>query len=134
MFARIDASSPQQTGFAIPTFTVTINPLEANEVTVALPISPSTQAPSRGQTQEFKQFPHISSLNGNKSTTKRNSCGEGKHHSYPSSPGRSVANTVIIVDDDGNEFVQGSADDNHSKTADGLLSVGEDEEEEEDRR
>ena len=79
--------------YIIPTFTVTINPLEADEVTVPLPDSPKnvdTTKSSKGD-----RIDNQSSISRNNSSRSKKSYGH-----------RSIANTTIIVDDEGNEVIK----------------------------
>ena len=116
IFSR--AGRPPPLSYIIPTFTVTINPLEANEVT--LPLSPSKKIDN--SKSKFIKADSIDgpSLNNNKIRNIR-----GRKDSSSHSP-RSIANTTIIVDDDGNEVIK---DDNQDKSNDRMLSI-EDEDDE----
>ena len=119
--------------YIIPTFTVTINPLEANEVTVPLPESPKkiNKYNNHTATREIPRTPVHSPVNTKR---KRSVSYSGRSPSNCSSP-RSIANTTIIVDDDGNEVIQESAED-RCRGTDRLLSVDSygNEIDEEDRR
>ena len=80
---------------------MTINPLEANEVTLPLPESPKKLDNSKSNKITF-QTSCGSNVNNNRS---RNSSNRGRNSSSSYGP-RSIANTTIIVDDDGNEVIQ----------------------------
>ena len=101
--------------YIIPTFTVTINPLEANELTLPLPESPKKFENSKSHKITFDTSCG-SNINNNKS---RNSSGRKRSNSSPYGT-RSIANTTIIVDDDGNEVVQET---NDNKENERMLSV-----------
>ena len=96
--------------YIIPTFTVTINPLEANEVTVPLPESPK-QLEFANTILNKKETLDNASLNRNRS---RNNSAKSK---------RSIANTTIIVDEEGNEVIQ---EDNVDISNGRMLSVDSD--------
>ena len=79
----------QMPAFEIPTFTVTINPLESNEITF-VPGSP----PSTGETSSLEHQPLLVTSSSD-------------DHKFPS---KSIANTTIIVDDEvvNNKLLLGS--------------------------
>ena len=79
----------QMPAFEIPTFTVTINPLESNEITF-VPGSP----PSTGETSSLEHQPLLVPSSSD-------------DHKFPS---KSIANTTIIVDDEvvNNKLLLGS--------------------------
>ena len=131
MLSPTRLSCPQPLNYIIPTFTVTINPLEANEVTVPLPESPKkvNKYNNHTVTREIPHTPLHSPVNTKRT---RSVSYSGRSPSNYSSP-RSIANTTIIVDDDGNEVIQESAEDRWKGT-DRLLRVDSNEMDEEDRR
>ena len=97
---------------------MTINPLEENEVTLPLSASPYKFDKSNVTSSRVEG----SSLNdnmrrSNSSRSKKSSCSYGA---------RSIANTTIIVDDEGNEVVK--------EDAERMLSVESNGEEDELRR
>ena len=107
---------------------MTINPLEANEVTLPLPESPKNNYNSnyRPATHEIPHSGGFADLNSyvNVNNSRRSSCSSRSRNNYSSYGGghRSIANTTIIVDDDGNENIQGSFEDSCRGT-DRMLGV-----------
>ena len=85
--------------YIIPTFTVTINPLEANEVTLPLPESPKNVDSTSSKSSIADRIDNQSSMNRSYSNRSKKSYGH-----------RSIANTTIIVDDDGNEVIKEDMD------------------------
>ena len=92
---------------------MTINPLEANELTLPLPESPKKFDDSNFHSSTFDTS-GVSSVNNNRI---QNSRRKSNSFSYGH---RSIANTTIIVDDDGNEVIQGH---NGGKDKERMLSV-----------
>ena len=81
--------------YIIPTFTVTINPLEANEVTLPLPDSPKNKDTTSTKASKGDRADNQSSISRSNSSRSKNSYGH-----------KSIANTTIIVDDEGNEVIR----------------------------
>ena len=88
----LQGSSPPT--FEIPTFTVTINPLESDEMTF-VPGSPPAVS---GENQPLLSSGQNNSTSGNNQTGNSNKFSAGNGNSMMSN--RSIANMTVIVDDE----------------------------------
>ena len=96
---------------------MTINPLEANEVTLPLPDSPKNAEATTSRSSIGDRVDNHSSIGRTHSSRSKKSYGH-----------RSIANTTIIVDDDGNEVVKEDMDANERMLSVDSAGNGEDDE------
>ena len=96
---------------------MTINPLEANEVTLPLPDSPKNAEATTSRSSIGDRVDNHSSIGRTHSSRSKKSYGH-----------RSIANTTIIVDDDGNEVVKDDMDANERMLSVDSAGNGEDDE------
>ena len=96
---------------------MTINPLEANEVTLPLPDSPKNAEATTSRSSIGDRVDNHSSIGRSHSSRSKKSYGH-----------KSIANTTIIVDDDGNEVVKEDMDANERMLSVDSAGNGEDDE------
>ena len=96
---------------------MTINPLEANEVTLPLPDSPKNAEATTSRSSIGDRVDNHSSISRTHSSRSKKSYGH-----------KSIANTTIIVDDDGNEVVKEDMEANERMLSVDSVGNGEDDE------